>query len=134
MALPVALTPAARRKVEKAIKAHIAAQAARIAFLDASDGNPDEESAGDDEPSLGASTGCGGDDREADVQDEPHDPDPEEPSLGALECVGYIPTDAPGGRGFDQRRWALGETFHSDLEEDHDGREPDDERWFVPAT
>lgn len=157
MALPAALGPAARLKVEKAIEAHMAAQEALIAFLDGADGNYDEEDGGDDEPSLGAVGGTynaelqpgiyyhgnggrlcggagGGDDREADVQDEPHDPDPAEPSLGSFECVGYIPADAPGGRGFDQRRWALGDTFHCDLEDEHDGREPDDERWFVPAV
>ena len=79
------------------------------------------------------SYGCdrdSGDDREVDVQDEPHDPDPDESSLGSLNCVGSC--EGASGVGFDQRRWAAGE--NDDLEDQHDGREPDEEAWFVPAV
>jgi hypothetical protein len=70
-ALPRALPSSARRKVEAAVEAHLAAVAALTAFLDEADGDPDlEGDNADDEPSLGwglnGERGIGGDDREAD--------------------------------------------------------------------
>jgi hypothetical protein len=76
------------------------------------------------------------DDREEDVADEPHDADYEgndEPSLGALnEPASYeVVRDAEGRavsvilREGDQTRWA--EAGTDDLEDEHDGREPEEE-------
>lgn len=117
-----------RRQMEAAIEQHLTAVDGLLALLDLFAGDTDLE------PSLGSLMGYGGGitdqrdwawsetrDREADVQDQPHDAEPDEPSLGSLNCVGPIVAGAPAP-GFDQRRWALGES--NDLEEDHDGREP----------
>lgn len=65
-----------------------------LAFLDASDLDPDLESTGDDEPD-----GC------------------DEPSLGSL-------TSSAGGG--NQNRWGLTTTIDPDMEDEHDGAEPDE--------
>ena len=99
--LPKALPPATRKIVNAAIKQHMAATEALIAFLDKADGDPDEEP-------------C--------ITSEPHDEDPDrEPSLAhtldldqerARRHLGK-----PGTPDF----------YGPDLEAEHDGREPEDE-------
>jgi hypothetical protein len=110
IALPRALPKSARLGVEAAIEQHLDAAAALMAFLDALDGDTDLE------PSI-----CGGfdptganitDDREADIVDELHDPDPDrEPSLGSMQCVGYCgEAGASPAHTWDQTFWARGGT------------------------
>ncbi len=69
-ALPRALPQSARRKVEAAVEAHLAAVTALTAFLDEADGDPDlEADHADEEASLGWTTEGqhgGSDEREAD--------------------------------------------------------------------
>ncbi|MEO6012747.1 MAG: hypothetical protein ABIQ30_04065 [Devosia sp.] len=111
--------------------------AALIDFLDDTDADPDLE------PSIG--WGPFGDDLEGgDVQDEPHDAgDDDEPSLGAPEPsyalaeIFWPPTGTLFGpalpRG-SQEGWAQG--GKSDLEDEHDGLEPENEHgpsWSEPG-
>jgi hypothetical protein len=68
-----------------------------------------------------------GDDREQDVQDEPHDPDPDETSLGWLtgmnqEVALKQSTGTYWVPGTNRTIWS---TKDADLEAEHDGREPD---------
>jgi hypothetical protein len=122
--------------VEAAINAHIAAQAALIAFLDAADGDPD----------LDNNLADALDDREGgDIQDERHDaegPDaawPENHGRGAIAVRDTMHDDDEPSLAhtldIDQSRAArrLGPVYLSaegwitgglDLEAEHDGREP----------
>jgi hypothetical protein len=89
-----------------------------VDLLDASEGDPDLEPDGSDEPSLGISSYCGQDDLELDTSDS-------EPWLGATEAGQHLEVIRrdPTGRALetalsdplDQSRWA---SNTSDLEED----------------
>lgn len=55
--LPRALPAQTRKLVEKAIEGHQAAIAGLVEFLDLAEGDADDESSGDEEPSLGSQDG-----------------------------------------------------------------------------
>jgi len=135
---PTELPEAERLAIEAEIERHLSAADTLIAALDRAQGDVDFEDGGDDledgaddEPSLGwtgdidqdrALKGCAHSPSgpEPIIVDAEYEHDGSEPSLGSLGS-GY------NAESFDQERWAVGNC--TDLEEEHDGREPggDDE-------
>ena len=124
-ALPRPFSQIERQKVEARIEALLASAESLIAALDLADGDTDRE------PNL-AGTPWRDQDREGgDIQDDPHDEDPAEPSLA--HGNDFDQGQALANLDLDNLR---GDTWfaEADLEEEHDGREPHDARWFVPAV
>ena len=116
--LPKRLPEKTRAQVEDAIETLMAAEQALIDYLDRMDGDPDIE------PNM---PGNVFDDREGgDVQDEPHDPDGDEPSLAHTNDL-----DQERARRLlmpVQYRDGSWHEMTGDLEAEHDGREPDNDR------
>ena len=142
--LPRALPEAARRKVSTAIESHLAAVEALTAFLDEAGGDSDLEDTGDAEPSLGGQDTMWDShdqqvwaqgstkDLEIDVHDQPHDPDPDEPSLAHTLDVNQLTAqrnlDSANLRlpkGFGNSAWLSAD---EDREVEFDGREDGHDR------
>lgn len=143
--LPRTLPQSARKRVEAAIEGHMAAAEALTAFLNEADGDPD------DEPSLGStgrsfnaefvdqtSWALGStDDRESgDVQDEPHDSEPDDVAWTETQGrggqrVSDFEDDEPSLAHTNATNQALARRYFMDgggacidAEAEHDGREP----------
>jgi hypothetical protein len=128
--LPKRLPAKTRQQVEDAIERLRDAQDALIAYLDTIDGDQDLE------PSLGTPMGYGGDpadqgarahgtslDLEQDVQDEPHDAEPDERELGWPAWPNHEAA-LKASWGDYQRRGDTWDTRDTDREADPSEREP----------
>lgn len=121
--LPKRLPAAVRAKVEDALERLMTAQDALLAYLDRMDGDTDLEASIDhpfNKPSAMVDLEGG------DVQDEPHDPEADEPSLAHTNDL----NQEQARRHLTAVQYRDGTWFgmDEDREAEHDGREPDNDR------